>query len=398
MQLKQLLQYGVIGVLFLLPWQTRWIFGQMEVFGEPVSLGTLSIYATQVLIAVFVILYLVTQKERLHIQPRAWFASFIFIATAALASHNGIAYLHLIALFSVFLLVWILKSVGMNKQQFIQVIVLSLVLPVLLGLFQLIFGFSGASTWLGLAARDALTLGDSVFLIGGERILRAYGSFPHPNIFAGYLLIGLWGAWQLIQCGKKWAWGALGGFVVSLLATGSQAACLGALVMAAWVVFKPQQKHRWIAVIILAAISLGAVWVGVGDSFLERQQQYFALGDIMNFQFFTTGIGPMNYLFHWEFMQSGIDWWLYQPIHNVPLLMIAELGVIGFGAWFYYLAAPRMGFLVKGEHFPLVLAFIPPLLLDHYLWTTWAGLVIVALILSIDNLTKKSIDSREENH
>jgi O-antigen ligase len=68
---------------------------------------------------------------------------------------------------------------------------LGLIIPIALGWFQVLTGGSSESTLLGIADKDAQTLGVAVVETDDGRTLRAYGTFPHPNIFGGYLAVGV---------------------------------------------------------------------------------------------------------------------------------------------------------------------------------------------------------------
>lgn len=111
--------------------------------------------------------------------------------------------------------------------------VAGLVLPSVLGIAQFVFGGSFSSTLLGLNVRDAVVLGDSVIQSSdGTRMLRAYGSFAHPNIFGGYLAVGIasiFGLWEHAKTQKDVILLGLAGAIesVALVLTFSRSAWLG---------------------------------------------------------------------------------------------------------------------------------------------------------------------------
>ena len=409
MRMKQWVNYATFFVLLLLPWQTRWIFKQISLLGEPVSLGSLSLYVTQVLILVLFLSVTVLapkihdreflidngSRQRTRIAVTVLLLGFLGLllwksihVDLVLVYYSTIGFA---ALFGV-----ILMHPWIERKTILAGVSLSLVLPVLLGLYQVGAGSSAASTLLGLAARDAQVLGDSVFFLGGERILRAYGSFPHPNIFAGYLLVGIWCAWRWLREEVKWSRGreiqVVAGIVlvlllIGLLATGSQAAWLGAFIAGIWIFVEQKvvgvSEYRATVFIGTAFLGIVSIWAGDGASFLERQDQYQQFFAMMSLSDLLTGIGPLQYIFHLSKSMPGFAWWQYQPVHNTGLLVMSEIGVIGSGL-LSYIAWPKLKSLFTSRHFPLLLALVPPLFLDHYLWSTWAGLTIVILLFSLD--------------
>jgi hypothetical protein len=68
-----------------------------------------------------------------------------------------------------------------------------------------------------------------------------------------------------------------------------------------------------------------------------------------------------------------------QPTHNVPLLLLAETGLLG-GVSMYLLAKK---YLLKTDPAWLVLLAVL-VSLDHYLVTQWVGGVLLVLIFSLN--------------
>ena len=66
----------------------------------------------------------------------------------------------------------------------------SAVLQSIIGILQFTFQKTISSKWLGMALQEASVSGTSVVETTTNRFLRAYGSLPHPNILAGFLVIG----------------------------------------------------------------------------------------------------------------------------------------------------------------------------------------------------------------
>src|SRR5205085_1603672 len=98
-----------------------------------------------------------------------------------------------------------------------------------------------------LSARVALAPSLAAGL-AGQLVLRAFGTFPHPNILGGYLALALvclpmlWNAWR----GGRWPlWGAAALLAGGLLATFSRAGWLAALVgLGAWWVASGKWRSR----------------------------------------------------------------------------------------------------------------------------------------------------------
>lgn len=80
---------------------------------------------------------------------------------------------------------------GLVASTFMNWCILSILPHAGLGIVQYIYQISPAFKWLGLAQHLPSQLGTSVIEHDGLRVLRAYGGFPHPNIFGGWLVFAI---------------------------------------------------------------------------------------------------------------------------------------------------------------------------------------------------------------
>lgn len=398
--------YLLYGSVFLLPLQTRWILLEFAISGEVWEFGKLSLYAVQVILLLAIVLL---GLRRIPSKSGLIFLGFIFIA----AAFSLEPLLALGTVFSITLAVFFLATLLDRRVNMFTVAIaflLGLVFPSLLGWVQVLFGASGSSTILGLAAREAATLGDAVVETKeGIRILRAYGTFPHPNIFGGYIAVGLFIlTWVLrsLKVRKQKLLLALPVIVLAatLVITFSRSAWLGATIgfvclsfLMLW--FKKTPPHEAVlhASLGLLAIlvTLGTFWTPITSRFQpelrleqnsvqERQGEYHAFDDVF-LQNPLTGIGPGNYTLALARAFPHQSIWSYQPIHNTFLLLLAEVGLLGlFGVlwWTRRILLPIKKTLHSGNAIfaiAMTVALIPPALFDHYLWSSWSGLALTAL-------------------
>jgi O-antigen ligase len=397
--------------IFLLPFQSQWIISESVINGGVSEYGKISIYATQVL---FVLVLLLRGRTRFvmgveRIVKRLYFLlavlffsltlSFVFNITLFQTGHVLIAGIVFI----------ILLDERTQIQDLIKAFLLGLILPCVLGLYQYFSGGNVASTLFGIAERQALTPGVSVVEKMGSRSLRSYGTFSHPNIFGGYLATGiLFLAWTLRVAKEKWelvavsAWTIL--FSVALILTFSRSAWLALSVallvlVLQMVVFKkipPRKAYPIIALGVLTIVlSVGVFSSNVFARFQtslrveaisieERISQYDSVGSIVKTRP-LLGVGAGNYVFALSQIIKDKPVWDYQPIHNSILLFVAEVGFIGLFALLYLLNAfyklykkawkkpANMFFVSFGVMFLALAAF------DHYLWSSWSGLVLLSI-------------------
>jgi O-antigen ligase len=276
-----------------------------------------------------------------------------------------------------------------------------LIAPTILGLWQVISGSSQESTFLGLSFQDAQTAGTAVVEIGSSRILRAYGSFPHPNIFGGFVAIGLLSlSWLVYKIENKRQFLFLiipAIFLpVALVITFSRGAWLAATagfifivglisLLSTLILFFPQVSARFEPSLRVEKISIE-----------ERASQYSWFDDVFKHNP-LFGVGPGAYTFALNAIDPEKNVWGYQPIHNTFLLILGEIGVLGLAAFIYFILrvdqiSARVSKKIEGVFgLSFGIALLTLALFDHYLWSLWPGLALgvfgISLIIQLSRHT-----------
>ena len=169
-------KYLIWLAVFLLPWQTRWIYLDLTLQGEVWEYGKLGIYAVEILIVLAAVLFGRPQYnfcvKRVTGLGIMWLgASFLSVSFAQNLTLGTGAWWHLVVAVMLFM---ILLDRRVNIVQVGLALAGGLILPCLLGWWQVIVGTSPSSTILGLAGHDAQILGQSVVeTADGDRMLRA---------------------------------------------------------------------------------------------------------------------------------------------------------------------------------------------------------------------------------
>ena len=94
--------------------------------------------------------------------------------------------------------------------------------------------------------------------------------------------------------------------------------------------------------------------------------------------------GGKNY-----FLEAKKQAWAYQPVHNVFLLVWAEIGIVGllgFLGLLGYLGWSALKRFWKEEDYislPLLLALVIIMMFDHWLWSLHFGVLWFWLILGL---------------
>ncbi len=405
--------------LFLLPWQTRWIFFEQPLNGQVWEYGRLGLYSSMLtLLAAVICFYLAkikTGEKKIILQywPLWLLFSYLFI-TSWLSELPIVSlyYFNLIVL--AFLFSFLLQYLEIKK--ILVVLSLSGLLQGLLALWQLITQQVVANKWLGLAEHLPNNLGTSVVELDSLRWLRAYGSLPHPNLLGGFLVICILAAlsWWLLtyqraaqdywQEAKKFVWEiiliifSLTVMTFGLLASFSRSAILSLFLVIIlgiiWYGYK-RIKLSWIVLLKYLAIlflcltafnfilpgSLTARWQlqnrlevkSVNERVLSWQQLDWQNAKQL---FFGQGLGLNSYVNNYKLPPYAV-----QPIHNYWLLALAEIGVIGVILLLlvFWQVFRR---LKNAQAIASLLVWLAIGLFDHYWWTSWTGWLILAIILA----------------
>ncbi|MBI4127609.1 MAG: O-antigen ligase family protein [Parcubacteria group bacterium] len=432
--------------VLLLPIQTRLILLRRTLAGGFWEYGSVSLFISDVVLVMFLVAVgiLVSKKQRaFNPSPRWITVPLVLLPVLSLISviwaSDRIAALW--ATYRLFLGVLLYVGVATLRPRFsflVMWLVISAYLQAFIGLFQFL---NQSSLGLRLLGESPLAAGEPGVAIAkgvGEYFLRAYGILPHPNVLAGFLLVALLLA--TVYLGpkvfatfrdKRFAIGLP--FIVMVIFTGlfftfSRSAWLTGflifLLFFLWLWFRKRElvkQYQLIFVLLAMSALLFAVifrdvvavrvdpsgYHVTDRSLVDRvmlTERALALVRESNYR----GVGAGNFTnATFARIDSSLPPWEYQPAHNVPLLILAELGVTGFVIWIVCmlglvvvmvkrllsrLSPPSLEFAAVSFAL-LVLLFLS--LFDHYLWTLKAGQGLFFLILAlwIVNLDRRAPNS-----
>ena len=243
---------------------------------------------------------------------------------------------------------------------------------------------------------------DSVAVVavlpGVDRWLRAYGSFPHPNILGIFLAVALVMLSVRAERSRLTRVAQLAG-VIALSLTFSRSAWLAlSLATVAWVVTtrgwrdlpmwigRQLRSQRALAALVAIGLVLSGARATQLDAFpeansLSQRQAY----DDAAWSLIAQGrpVGAGNILIAEQRQRFAVG----EPAHNVFLITLAELGPLGVMAWLVLLATIVVSAgrpadpAARGGAAALVM-LLPLLLLDHYLWTQPLGRIWLVLALA----------------
>ncbi|MBI4142998.1 O-antigen ligase family protein [Candidatus Uhrbacteria bacterium] len=419
---------------FLLSWQTVWILRPGTLGGVPWPLATIGVYASDAVLLAAAVVGVVRAWRGGVANPRGWpifprrhlLLSFgLLLALAAVntwvsadSDLSTIGWVRLIAfLFAIAGLPYSRKI----ARAFLGGFVIAMLGHAVIGIVQFFALSSIASTLLGIAPHAAWTLGDSVIVREGERWLRAYGGFPHPNVFGAALLVALLSL-PVISTGAKRGLTLLRKgsdpfsltmlslemtiwviFTAVLLLTFSRAALLGLGVLL--VACACQRAMRRFAVIgtVVAVIGIALTWsfwvprvavTGANEarSRTERTDGFRGAGTLLR-EHPLIGVGLHAMPRALIARTPARDPYTAQPVHNAPLLALVEIGAVGVLVFVFML----IFFIASLRHdpcsmrnSPFLFVLLPSLLFDHFFWSLPVGLAlffVLAVSMSLDRKT-----------
>ncbi len=217
----------------------------------------------------------------------------------------------------------------------------------------------------------------------GVEFLRPYGTFPHPNVLAGFILV---------STALLWRWKTFVRFnaiFLSLIASTiflafSRVVWVVGLVSLAGIARQlPLRRWMWIALLVilgpLVAVRLSSAFTYDVLSFARRDDLNHAALTLF-LQNPLTGVGLNNFIpsIAYQSAVAGPTRFL-QPVHNVLLLVLAETGIIGLVGW-----SILIGYGLKKHRYWAVWVMIGVIgMFDHYFLTLPQGLRLLFLVWAV---------------
>lgn len=322
------------------------------------------------------------------------------------------------------------------------IIIFNGLLQSIVGILQFLLQKSLGLLWLKESIISANMPGVAKILFNGHTYVRAYGLFPHPNVFGGYLVFSIlltlfftklfhveqFEIAQFFRFGKKGNTKNVprGTFIqlifmiqcIAILLTFSKSSILG--LFAALLYLKVQNvprgtfyniylvikesklfhvEHFKKKVLILLIcffvfLLIKPDWNSLFMKSLEERNFYLNVsrGTIVEHPLF--GIGAGQFIFQIDKNKEVADW-QFQPVHNVFLLIASEYGLffaVGFmffllqifvncSMWNNLQAKSRNEIVLYLK--VILLSFVFIMLFDHYLWDIQQGSLMLWLVMGL---------------
>ncbi|MDD2224978.1 MAG: O-antigen ligase family protein [Candidatus Shapirobacteria bacterium] len=292
------------------------------------------------------------------------------------------------------------KNKILVKENLIKIIPCWIILESLLAMAQMAKSGSlnGIFYWLGERSFSFNTIGIAQMSVFGKGLIRAYGTFSHPNSLAGFLLVSLLLWWWLREkINKTWWWMVFWFGFLGIMVSGSRTIWILTLGLIFWFLLKNiKNKVNIVGLILLV---LGVIIFGLRLVNMEYQVSDFlggwdsdgigkriqlnvaGLKMIKESSLFGVGLG--NFLVRLpEFQKNNGIFWL-QPVHNVLILAWSEIGILGLSLMFLFFSE---NFSRKKINwiFKIILGIvIISGMVDHYWLTLPQNVWLLVLVLGL---------------
>lgn len=421
LRLNDIPEYILSAIIVLLPLQTRWITIPGTLNGMHWEYGTLSIYAFDILAAFFVattISAYLSEKTIIPLQLShavAFFLLLVAFLSTDFAGNKLSALFWFAKLAEGIILFFCITQTRMRGLRAAWAFVIAALLQSGLAIWQFTTQHVFRSTLLGMSAQDPQTLGVQVVETIAGRTLRAYGSFPHPNMLAGLLVVSILVS-VVVACSTRILWQRILLCVAvivqsyALMTTFSRQGWIALIIaMGIFGAFSFIRERTFPAVIPLACACViipmlvfstqhvdlirtrTSTEARLEQKSIDERQTYIEQGmDVLRDHWFA-GVGIGNDTAYLQaqdrknnLYKAGTS---YQPVHNIYMLIFVELGIFGLVAFIFFILSLFFHSQWKSPTVVIwslaIIALAIVGVFDHYLWSLHSGIMLFWIVAGL---------------
>lgn len=252
-----------------------------------------------------------------------------------------------------------------------------------LGFFQYITGHSigGLFYLLGERSMSLTNVGISLININGKEFLRPYSFFPHPNVFAGLIVMMIFLAMRFAKLSKIVIMILLLP-ILFFLSKGAFVGLLGVLFLSILMFSKIKRKiiaTLTVSIVLLINIVVGTLSFYPPSNLSKELSERAYLNKISIEHSLSSYFSPKGY--GTSPIKTG-KLYLYQPTHNILFLLVEEWGAFGFVGYVFlmyllYVSIDKNIYLNSAMIFFIFLTGT----MDHYWLTLQQGIAVIILTI-----------------
>lgn len=327
-----------------------------------------------------------------------------------IADQNVLVLLLIFRYLEFLILYFLLVNGVLARSDVLNYFIYSLFVQSFIAIEQYLFQSSVGLGFLGESNISAVVPGVAKMDIGGDKVIRAYGTFLHPNLLAGFLIIALFWIYHSYKK-KMWLYLTATSFLlIALVFTFSRSAFIafgGAFLIYFSISnkkFPIQQILLWISVFLLIVVAfnleepvLSRLLAGSEDTASVERMQYLQISkNMLSDNPLGVGLGHFTLVMQ-DYVATKLSPWSMQPVHNVYLLIASEAGLISaaiflilLGYLFYFLLVSFMRGSGDDKNFALIqlsilTIFLIIFLFDHYFYSFYQGQALFFIYLALSS-------------
>ena len=258
----------------------------------------------------------------------------------------------------------------------------------------------GVFYYLGERTFNSQTPGIALVSFMGNMKMRAYSTFPHPNVFAGYLVAVFFLVKWYLENTK--VIGVIRNTILATIVLGVFITFSKSAVFALIVVYiinkiniNTDNLRKWGMGLLASSLIFTGLFTIFGSKFIyvgTYENVYLRLlhTKVLNessYNNIVQGVGLNNFVYLGTdlLLKEGV-WWP-QPIHNIYLLIFLELGVVGLLAFIFLMYK-----CIENKRKHTIMAILVVVLtgvLDHYWLTLWQTMLMLTFVISLSLRNEK---------
>ncbi len=263
-------------------------------------------------------------------------------------------------------------------------------LQLLLALLQMTQGSAMQGIWYFLGERsfDISSASIAKVSVNGLEILRPYGTFSHPNSLAGFYLL----VYTFVLFSKKCSLYTLPKYILlgicSMLVflSFSKVAIMTHVLITTYYALRDIRRACWlcnlskIAVVFFVGFFFS---MGHGDPNTIAKRLYLASSSLHILGQHPLGTGLGNYLYAQSHIPNPYPYHFLEPVHNIFLLSLTELGIPLF-LYAVYLLYPYLKRIWEHDTGrALIMAICITGMFDHYWLTLQQNMLLFPLLFGL---------------
>ena len=337
--LNRTLRYSIYILLFVLPFQTRYIFSDNV---NPFAITSIYVFDLVFIVVALLWVWYWYRTPALHSQHVPFYLGMtiavLAICSSYFAGNREVTWFYLLHFLMGIWLIAIIATAPIKFTHVLWILFSQSLIQALFSIYEFAWQLVPPNRYLGMAEQLPETSGVTVVVTAAGRFLRSYALMPHPNIAAGVIVLGLIAAYWL-PVKKTWLLLAVGLTTLGLVLTFSRSGLLAYAIVLIVLLINKLKNLPTLTVSAGVLLVCGLYFFPLLSSRLDtsiyteqlsvmdRSEQLHQALQLLP-RYWPQGTGLGQYTLLANFGNTA------QPLHFVPGLILLELGIVTGLLWY----------------------------------------------------------------